>query len=127
MRYNQFSEHQMQNIQRVLLRPLQAGERFRVRYPLPNTNTNPSMKALEGQWVTVKMCRKLDVPSRTNFDPLYEELGLETHFYHIENDKSMSGRSNWLDYHMDIYGTNLRILGAKNKMAIRRAPNLPTI
>ena len=127
MRYNQFSQQQMQNIRRVLLRPLEPGEQFRVRYPLPNTNITSYMKSIEGQWVTVKTRRSIGEPSGTYFDPIYNELELETYVYHMENDKGRFGKINWLEYHMDIYGTNLRILGAKNKMVMRRAPNLPII
>lgn len=129
---SQYTKQQMGLIKLVLLRPLKAGEQFKVSNPLTPNNTVPSMEESEGKWVTVtKSRREEDDDNYGYFDPIYEKLELPIFVYHIKEDLSIGNGTQyvWLDYHMDIHATNLRILEVDriSVSLVKQEPQLPTI
>jgi len=126
MEYNQETvedeiPYNQQDIEHVLLRKLKVGESFKVRKG-PMNNINNSMDAQKGNWLTVKSLNRASLS--THHHPLYHEHRIPVVYYHVDD-----GSNSWLDYHMDIYETNLMILKTDRTKRIRLKikPSLPII
>lgn len=127
----QYTKQQLQLIKTVLLRPLNAGEQFKVDNPLTRHNVAESMRDFEGEWVTVFESKHDEDGNYGYFNQVYYNLQMPIFIYKIKEEMShkIGFQYSWLDYHMNIYATNLRImeLDRANRPFLKQEPQMPII